>query len=966
MKRDGRGIDDLTQAFLDGDTIDWATAAAKAPGAASLVRQLQVVAAVADAQRNDTDATMEGGPRPVGCAESWGHLRLVEHIGHGAFGDVYRAWDTRLDREVALKLIPAANARSSTASSIIREGRLLARVRHSNVVTIHGADQIDDVVGLWMEFVSGRTLQQLVQDGTVFDPAEVMRIGVELSRALAAVHAAGLLHRDIKAQNVMRAEDGRIVLMDFGTGREFTDARSDLAGTPLYLAPELFNGQAATTQSDVYSLGVLLFYLLTHRVPVEARTLEELRTAHARSSRVDLRSVRPDVPAPLARIIERCLDSEPDKRYPTADALRMDLEPASAPPQRRRPWYVAAAIGVLAVLAWMYTGSGLFDGRPFTSDRDPSGPLSAGTTAFGWFFPRRDPPISARVSLGVDEPLAEGPLLSPNGAYLTFTTRTASGLRLYVKAFSRNDPILIASSRQFVFQPFFSPDSSFVGFFDGGRMWKASVRGGARTPIADSLVQPAGASWGDDGFILYAPTLRSGLWRVAADGGTPRQVTTPDDTLGETGHAYPLLLPGSRVAIFRAQRRSWKESSLVAYSVDNTRRVAIVPDEPGGREDAPAYKVELSDRRQLAEGGSSPQYTSEGQLVYLEGSTLIARRFDASRLDGRGPRIPVLSDVWTFSVSQTGSLLYRSRPKPTPNSWLVWVNRDGSFERVAGLPPEISHARICPADPRRLVFERYDHIWTYNAATGALNRLTSLYSNTGPVWTPNCDRIFFSASRKEPGLDVVSIAADGSGNETAIPEAGAQDHVDVARNGSWLAYETMNGIGRKGPLRDVWLRQLTRGATSRRLTPGREATFDPALSPDGRWVAYASDETDSYEVYIRAADGSAKRRVSFTGGREPLWNPNGQEIFYRQGDKVMAANVRITAGRVDIGNTTVLFEGPYKPAGVSSRSYDITADGNRFLMVRREPPQPTPAPVITLVTNWAQDLARRASTRSSR
>lgn len=961
MTRDSRKIDALTLAFLDGDTIDWTAAASQQSDGTNLVRQLQIVAAVADAQRNDAAATMEETSRLFDPAyESWGHLRLVERIGHGAFGEVYRAWDTRLDREVALKLIPAGSAPSTaaSASSIIREGRLLARVRHPNVVTIHGADQIGEFIGLWMEFVSGRTLQELVQAGDVFGPFEVIRIGVELSRALAAVHDAGLLHRDVKAHNVMRAEDGRIVLMDFGTGREFTDARSDLAGTPLYLAPEVLSGRPATTQSDVYSLGVLLYYLLTHRFPVEGQTLEQLRSAHARTARADLRGTRTDVPARLALIVERAIDPDPEKRYQTAEALRAALEAAAVPPRRRRPRSVAVAMVVLAVLAWTGAG-GLFTDRRFTPQRLLSGPLMAGGAPFGWLFSRRDPPAAMPVSLGVDEPLAEGPLLSPDGTSIAFTTRVAADLRLYVKALSAKTPTLIAASRQFVFQPFFSPDSSFIGFLDGGRMWRASVRGGNRTPIADSI-QPAGASWGDDGFILYAPRLGGGLWRVSADGGTPRQVTTPDATSGETGHAYPLLLPGSRVAVFRAQRRSWQESSLMAYSLDTSRRVAIMRTGPETHQDVPVYSVELPDRRQVAENASSPQYSSEGQLVYLEGNNLVARQFDPSRLDVTGPRILALADVWTFSLSRSGSLLYRSRPAPTPTSWLVWVNRDGSFERVKGLPPEISHARICPADPKRLVFERYEHIWTFDAGSGAVNRLTSMYSNRGPVWTPTCDRIFFSASRKEPGLDLISIAADGSGTERAIPEAGAQDHVDVARNGKWLAYET-SSVGPKGLLKDVWLREPGSAAVSRPLARNRESKMDPSLSPDGRWVAYASEETTrAYEVYVRAVDGSERRRVSVGGGREPVWNPNGQEIFYRQGDKVIAVTVRTDTGRIVVGATTVLFEGPYKPAGVSSRSYDVAPDGHRFLMVRREPPPPRPAPVITIVTNWAQDLARRA------
>ena len=279
----------------------------------------------------------------------WSHLRLVERIGRGAFGEVYRAWDTRLDREVALKLLPADRSSGDrAASAIIHEGRLLARVRHPNVVTIHGAEQIADQIGLWMEFVRGHTLEQILEQGKVVSAAEAVGIGLELCRAMSAVHGAGLLHRDIKAHNVMRAEDGRIVLMDFGTGRELEDdASSDLAGTPLYLAPEVLQGQRATVRSDIYSLGVLLYHLVTGSYPVQARTVREVRRAHERSERTAVQTARPRC-ATEARPHHRACDrSSPERRYQSADALAADLAALQPRPRFVR---LAYAAGVAAAL----------------------------------------------------------------------------------------------------------------------------------------------------------------------------------------------------------------------------------------------------------------------------------------------------------------------------------------------------------------------------------------------------------------------------------------------------------------------------------------------------------------------------------------------------------------------------------------------------------------------------------------
>ena len=344
-------LDDLADAVLDGAVIDWAEAESSAGPQARLLKHLRLVQSVAQLHRSAlSDAPLtSSGPAavPGRPPETWGHLRLLECVGRGAFGQVFRAWDTRLDREVALKLLAASSSGGAETGTIINEGRLLARVRHPNVVTIHGAEQIGDQMGLWMEFVRGQTLEQFLRQGKVFTGAEVIRIGLDLSGAVSAVHGAGLLHRDIKAHNVTRADDGRIVLMDFGTGKELDDnSSSDLAGTPLYLAPEVMAGQPATVQSDIYSLGVLLYHLLTSTYPVLGRTSRDVRRAHERHERVALRTSRPDVRPALARVIERATDPQPERRYTNVEALARDLAAL-----QQRPAAMRFAFGVAAVAA---------------------------------------------------------------------------------------------------------------------------------------------------------------------------------------------------------------------------------------------------------------------------------------------------------------------------------------------------------------------------------------------------------------------------------------------------------------------------------------------------------------------------------------------------------------------------------------------------------------------------------------
>ena len=384
MRASEQLVDDLADAILDGTPIDWAAAESSAEGTVRpLVRHLRVLAAVADLHRRPPPiaSTLSVGPgslpEPKGgdAREHWGHLRLVERIGRGAFGEVYRAWDTRLDREVALKLLPAGRSSGDrAASAIIHEGRLLARVRHPNVVTIHGAEQIGDQIGLWMEFVRGHTLEQVLDQRKVVSAAEAVGIGQELCRAMSAVHGAGLLHRDIKTQNVMRAEDGRIVLMDFGTGRELDeDASSDLVGTPLYLAPEVLQGQQATIQSDIYSLGVLLYHLVTSSYPVHASTIRGVRRAHERGERTAVRTARHGVSRKLARVIDRAINPQPERRYQAADALGMDL---AALKPRSTVVRLAYATGVAAALILAVTVGWEIRSRQVGSSSTPSALLA--------------------------------------------------------------------------------------------------------------------------------------------------------------------------------------------------------------------------------------------------------------------------------------------------------------------------------------------------------------------------------------------------------------------------------------------------------------------------------------------------------------------------------------------------------------------------------------------------------------
>jgi serine/threonine protein kinase/Tfp pilus assembly protein PilF len=374
MNAKASSLDGVVESVADGDPIDWRSLETVTDEAARRrLRYLRIVAQIAEVHRTQTDDDSAYMPATVIPAQHdglvrWGHLLLLEKIGEGGFGEVYRARDSWLDREVALKLLKPGNASGEATARVLREARTLARIRNANVVTVHGADVNDARVGLWMELVRGRTLEDLLRSQGPFGPAEAALIGRTICRALAAIHAAGLLHRDIKAANVMRESGGRIVLMDLGTGRDSAAdlhrGMSDLAGTPLYQAPEIFAGSGASERSDLYSVGVLLYHLVTGSYPVQAKTTDALEDAHATGTSVRLRDARADLPTSFVQVIDRAIAADPAERYQTAGALEAgliraldesDMVPAvgktgAVGPSRMASWHVAAIALSLVLL----------------------------------------------------------------------------------------------------------------------------------------------------------------------------------------------------------------------------------------------------------------------------------------------------------------------------------------------------------------------------------------------------------------------------------------------------------------------------------------------------------------------------------------------------------------------------------------------------------------------------------------
>ena len=546
-------ITELAGAILDGTPIDWSAIDAEDQ---QLLAALKLVGGVADFHRN-LQREDEGA-----ALEHWGHLRILERIGRGSFGDVYRAWDTRLDREVALKLLPALPAAGIGGRSIIHEGRLLARVRHPNVVAIYGAEQIGSRVGLWMEFVRGRTLDQVLRDGRTFTVAEIVEIGVELCRAVAAVHDASLLHRDIKAQNVALADDGRVVLMDFGSGRDFSEhPASDMTGTPLYLAPEILDGQPASVRSDVYSVGVLLYHLLTGRYPVTGDSLQELRTNHARGSRAPLQDQCPDLPKRIVSVVERALARNPAARYPSIQEMAAAFVALRARPAPNAPAHVltwrAAAASAAAVVLLVWWAAPDAENKNAPNDRGSWVQL----TRFG--------------------DSATAPALSRDGRMLTFIRGSNpfyGGGQIYLKEFPDGEAQPLTDDAGSKMSPVFSPDGSQIAYTtidDSTFRWDTRIisTGGGPSPPR-LLANASGLTWVDDRRFLFSQ-VKSGIHMAlvtAADGApTADDIYVPPHARGMV-HRSALSPDGRWVLVAEMENQLWLPCRLLPFDGRNAGR----------------------------------------------------------------------------------------------------------------------------------------------------------------------------------------------------------------------------------------------------------------------------------------------------------------------------------------------------------------------------------------------------------
>ncbi len=870
--------------------------------------------------------------------QTLGHYRIESKLGQGGMGEVYRAKDTKLGRDVAIKVLPPAFAEDpERLARFEREAHVLASLNHPNIAAIYGFEQAGGVPFLVLEYVPGEILKGPMP---VEDALGVCR---QMAEALQEAHEKGFMHRDLKPANIKITPEGKVKVLDFGLAKALADepAQGDgrnsptlsilatragtLLGTAAYMSPEQARGRPIDKRADIWAFGCVLYEMLVGKQTFSGGSITDVLAAVVRAE--------PDwsalpAGAPL-RLLHRCLEKDPARRLRDIGDARFDLEadavsPAAGPGVRasRLPWVAAAVMTLVAAVGvW----------APWRAQRAAAPVVRAAVT----------PPPGDRLAVN---PLQGSIALSPDGSRLVYAAVRGGRAQLFLRRLDQFDAAPITGAEDGA-GPFFSPDGEWVGFFAGGKLKRVQLSGGAPQTVCEA---PAGrgATWAPDDTIILTPNnpAGTGLAHVPAGGGVPQALTTPDNKSNEHSHRWPQILPGGKAVLFTVFTGGNPDENSVAV-----------------------LRLDTGERRTLVEGATDGRYIPTGHLVYSRSGSLLAAPFDVSRLAVTGRQVPVLEGVRTaastgfvhYCFSSTGSLLYLSGGLESLDLALVWVDHKGKATPATDQRRYFLHPRLSP-DGRRIAVTAGGgagaDIWVLDLSRDVLARLTFEPGQEGAsLWTPDGKRVVFGAVRSGAAQNLYWKAADGSGPEERLTTSPhLQTPGSFSRDGKWLAFREVNPASSD----DIWLLPMEGDRKPKPFlqTPFSEA--EPAFSPDGRWLAYSSSESGSREVYVQPFPGpGGKWQVSTNGGRMPVWSPNGRELFYRNGDQTMAVEVG-TGGAFSAGKPRLLFEGQYFSLPGATH-YDVAPDGKRFLMLKNVTPEAA-LTQINLVENWFEELKQRA------
>jgi Tol biopolymer transport system component len=903
---------------------------------------------------------------PAGTRIGW--YEVLSAIGAGGMGEVYRARDLKLDREVALKVLPDAFA--SDRERLIRferEARALAALNHPNIAHIHGIEDSGAVRALVMEFVEGEDLAARLQRGAL-PLDEALAAARQIAEALEAAHERGIIHRDLKPANIKVTADGTVKVLDFGLARALSDSGSGtgtsaesaansptftspmtqmgvILGTAAYMAPEQAKGKPVDRRADIWALGVVLFEMVAGRHLYEGETATEtIAQIITQPPRLDL--VPATTSAGVRRILRRCLQKDPRQRYQSAGDVRIEIDEVlagradtgaiadlagSSRRTSRSPWILTAVFAIIAAAALWRASS-----RP----EQIAVPM------------RLDVRLGGGEQLLVDDNL-DGALavLSPDGQTLVFAGTRGGVRQLFVRPLSglESTPLSDTAGAR---APFFSPDGRWVAFFALGKLRKVNVGGGGAIDICPAT-DARGGAWGPDGTIVFTPGTQDGLVKVPASGGTPATVTQV--AAGERSHRWPQFLPGGNAVLFMRQDQG------AAYDDGFIETV----------------RLDTNERKVIVRGGTFPAFVRGGYLLYLRENTVFSIPFDPESLEVRGEARPVLSKVLAsggvgegagngggqFAVSASGTAVYIAGQSASPLSRVVVLDREGKRVYTSTEVRDFRDPRFSPDGMRLAVAvgsERGQHIYVIDLARSTTSRVTFDGNMNGlPVWTPDAKRLAYVSDRANTGINVFVTKADGGGEPVALTTGSGRNlPTSFSPDGKLLA---VMRLGPTGNL-DTQLLSLDTGE----FLPFGESTTDEIaamFSPDGRWIAYGEGVGAASDVYVRPYSRPGGRwQISSGGGGLPAWTKGGREIVWVAGfgtTRVMVADVTADGDSIKAGPPSKLFEIELvRPSNATW--FHASPDGTRFAaLIAGEGSLSRSLDHVTLILNFAAEVHRK-------
>ena len=884
-----------------------------------------------------------------------GNYQVVALIGAGGMGEVYRARDTRLNRDVALKVLPEVFARDTQRMARFeREAKVLAALNHPNIAAIYGLEESGPIRALVMELVEGPTLGERIRGGAI-PLDEALPIARQVADAVEYAHENNVIHRDLKPANIKVKADGMVKVLDFGLAKALSDEPTEadmsnsptlsmaatmqgvILGTAAYMAPEQAKGKKVDRRADVWAFGVVLYEMLAGKPLFTGETIPETLASVMKEAPA-LEKIPSDTPPAIRNLLRRCLEKNVKRRLQNAGEARIIIEdvlsgaggasqeglPATAAPSPIR------RLAVPGLMAW-------------------GAVLTLALAALSFVHFRETPPQQASVRFEVTPPEKSTVSvfkLSPDGRYLAMLVPEGGRNRLWLRPLDSLQAELLTGTDGATY-PFWSPDSAFIGFFAQDKLKKIAIAGGPAQTLCDAP-GGRGGTWNRDGVILFAG-LTSGIYRVPAAGGVPSSVTQLRASGAGNLQRFPEFLPDGRRFFFQQSATEAEATGLYIGSLEGMPPLRILPDASN------AVNVPVA----------APGRT--GHLLFKRENTLMAQPFDPVRLQTTGEMFPVAEQVGiganvsygAFSVSDGGVLAYWSGG--LGDRELVWLDRTGKRLGVIGKPGAIGQAALSPDEQSvalRVGTDAASDVWLQELARGVMSRFTfGPGSGSQPVWSPDGTRIAF---RHRPGgggaADSIYVKpASGAGKEELLKSGGLNsDVLGWSRDGKFIVYGDFAGTTNN----DLWLLPLE---GDHKPVPYLQTAFNDMrgqFSPDGRWMAYVSNESGHNEVYLQPIPASgAKRQISTAGGDDPRWRRDGKELFYIAADRqLMAVPVNIggaAPGSFEIGLAQALFE---IEAGGGARPYQPAADGKRFLVNVAAGGDAAVATPITVITNWQAGL----------